>query len=377
MFFVFRYHMTNKKNKYLVPEYYKNFSCKCGDCRHPCCIGWPVRISMNEYFRLLGMNCSAKLRRKIDCAMRVCKTPNSECYAQLSDRGEDCALHRKDGLCAIQAELGEDFLPSICRLYPRNPRKVGDHLESSCSNSCEATIELLMQIKEPLCFEESDLFLQSEGLVPLTVEKYKICKQSIKLLQNRNQTFPQRVATLGNFLCGTNNIITKPDNLVTAFNTIHRITNYFENNSESVHDYCQKSLNYYEIDSFVALTEENIHDLTEKYRIAAEHLEDVYPDWQILMEQLVVNHLFYSNFPYTDSRTEVYDAFLSLVVFYSFLRFNLLGYMADKKDTDSMVDIIAAISRLTEHSGFHRIAVTLLKNEKSITTENVLELLYI
>ena len=38
--------------KYLIPNYFKKFKCKCGDCRNTCCVGWTVTMSVNEYFKI-------------------------------------------------------------------------------------------------------------------------------------------------------------------------------------------------------------------------------------------------------------------------------------------------------------------------------------
>ncbi len=35
-----------------VPRYFPDFSCKMGACRSACCVGWPVSVSMNDYFAL-------------------------------------------------------------------------------------------------------------------------------------------------------------------------------------------------------------------------------------------------------------------------------------------------------------------------------------
>jgi predicted permease len=40
---------------HLVPDYYPAFSCKMGACRHACCEGWPISVSMKDYFTLLGL----------------------------------------------------------------------------------------------------------------------------------------------------------------------------------------------------------------------------------------------------------------------------------------------------------------------------------
>ena len=51
---------------YLVPDYFPAFSCKMGACRRPCCEGWPISVSMKDYFHLMGADCSPDLRRRLD-----------------------------------------------------------------------------------------------------------------------------------------------------------------------------------------------------------------------------------------------------------------------------------------------------------------------
>ena len=53
---------------YLVPDYYQAFRCKTGQCRTPCCDGWPVTFSMPDYFKLLSVECSPELKRQLDSA---------------------------------------------------------------------------------------------------------------------------------------------------------------------------------------------------------------------------------------------------------------------------------------------------------------------
>ena len=128
---------------YLVPDYYPAFSCKMGACRAACCEGWPITVSMENYFRLLGVGCSKSLRDRLDVGLRMVDRPTPECYARFNPQYDgNCPLRMEDGRCAIHAELGEDTLPDICRLYPRGIRLDQD-CECSCANSCEAVLELL------------------------------------------------------------------------------------------------------------------------------------------------------------------------------------------------------------------------------------------
>jgi lysine-N-methylase len=104
---------------FIVPNYYKNFTCKGHDCRRSCCKGWDVSISMIEYFKLSGMNCSKKLRKRLDNAFYIAKNPTNDRYAIVSKTIEDdCPLHMSNGYCMLQYECGERILPAICHYYP-------------------------------------------------------------------------------------------------------------------------------------------------------------------------------------------------------------------------------------------------------------------
>lgn len=361
--------------KYIVPEYYKNFKCKCGTCRNSCCEGWPVRISRKEYYRLLSLPCSNELRIKLDCALKICPEPSNECYAQVSADWQGlCMLHREDGFCALQTELGEDSLPEVCRLYPRKTIAIIQDCEGSCSSSCEAVVEALMNIKSVLHFEEIALSITPEFKVNLSSKKYACCKNSISILQNRSLSLVERFFMLGNSLTGVEFITGEPDNLSFAYRLLHELGQYYVNNL-NIGDYCKVSHNYYGIVGKELLSEEDTRFIAKKHKAAAEQLELILPDWQILFEQLFVNHMFYNNFPYTDTLDDVNDSFLSLVILYAFLRFHILGYMSDKTDQVRLVDFLAAMFRVIEHSNFQSITVKLLKNKKCSAQEYVPELL--
>ena len=51
-----------------------------------------------------------------------------------------------NGLCMIHKELGPEYLSEICRCYPRSYKKVNNVLQATCSNSCEAVVEQLLNI---------------------------------------------------------------------------------------------------------------------------------------------------------------------------------------------------------------------------------------
>ena len=97
---------------FLMPDYYPQFACKMGKCRHACCVGWPISISMQNYFRLLGMNCPKHLRKKLDVGMQVYDRPDPARYAYfVPDFQGDCPMRMADGRCSLHAEMGPAVLP--------------------------------------------------------------------------------------------------------------------------------------------------------------------------------------------------------------------------------------------------------------------------
>lgn len=109
---------------------------------------------MDEYFRLLGLDCSPGLRARLDGAFHAADAPSPERYAQISHNWlGDCPMQREDGLCALQCECGETALPAVCRRYPRGARGLFDR-ECACSNSCEAVLEMFWDREAPLGFVE-------------------------------------------------------------------------------------------------------------------------------------------------------------------------------------------------------------------------------
>ena len=189
------------KESYLVPDYFPKFACKMGECRHPCCKGWPISISTDDYFRLLSVSCGPAMRERLNNAVRVSLHPTPEAYAQIAPTwAGDCPLHLPDGRCSVHAMLGADALPTICRLYPRGIR-VEDGNECSCANSCEAVIELMMGQKEPIRFVRADLELNPPKAAERafffeTVGKaQRIRLYFIEIMQRRALTLPQRLMT--------------------------------------------------------------------------------------------------------------------------------------------------------------------------------------
>ena len=93
-------------------SFFQQFSCKINDCPNTCCKGWRVIFDEETYKRYLtepGKN-GIRLRSSI-------KKINGEVYFRTSLK--QCTFYEKEGTCNLQRTIGTDYMPKVCRMYPR------------------------------------------------------------------------------------------------------------------------------------------------------------------------------------------------------------------------------------------------------------------
>lgn len=383
-------------HEYLVPDYYMSFSCKMGACRTPCCEGWPISLSMRDYFHLLGVECSPGLRIKLDCAMHMLEHPTEEEYARIYPRYDGhCPMHMDDGRCAIHAELGDESLSYVCRLYPRGVRSEGDY-ECSCANSCEAVLEQLLNRRDPIRFESRKLTFDLPEATGRTVffetvgREQEIRLYFIRKIQQRELAMPLRIMSLGKSLqameealnhCDARRVdMLLKDAPVETPKGVHEIDHahlafglcaaegmleLLDKQSDSIREYGEFSLEYFG----------GGEDALEKYRRARMHFDRCFPEWEVWCEHILVNHMFFSRFPFQDRPESMYDEFIAICAVYALLRFLSLGWMHDKGDVESLVDVTGAAFRLIDHTSFDRTAAHLLKKLQCDTPEKLFDLI--
>lgn len=365
---------------HLVPDYYPTFQCKMGACRHPCCEGWPVSITMKDYFTLLSIDCSPTLRRRLDAALHLAPHPTEEAYAQITPNYEGhCPLHLPDGRCGLQAELGAEVLAAVCQLYPRGVRP-GEHPECSCACSCEAVPELLLHHSEPLRF--ISLTLQFNMLPRKSRHHFHTGgrEQEIRLwliahIQRRDLPLHQRFLLLGQAMRALEQALDAKDN-----NRVSRLLSYKEPLPVPPccqADVAQLSAGLSAAESLLSLMDassasirahgEEVLSLFARpdaftlYQQAAAQLEQLIPQWETWLEHLLANHMFFSQFPFQDRPVEPLDEFLALCAVYVLLRFLLVGHAWLHPSQDHLVDVVAAAFRLIDHTEFDRYAAPILK----------------
>lgn len=383
----------------LVPDYYRDFACKMGGCRSACCAGWPISISMQNYYYLLGIDCKKHLRDRLDLGLRIAEHPTEEAYAHIEQGYDgDCRLRMADGRCALHAELGEDKLPDVCRLYPRGIRMADGIYECSCANSCEAVPELLLAKREHISFSFERLRLK---LPPMTErssffetlgEERRVRSYLISVLQADGMTLPQRLICLGDVLGRMelafeqkdralldrivsekpmidieryNRAEVEAEHLQFGLRTVERMISVLDDKSKSIRACGEAALAYFGDDE----------GGVERYRRKRADFEELIPNWELFYENLLVNHMFFSQFPFQDRPESIISEYIALCAVYVILRFIGIGSMAEGRDISALIDGTASIFRLVEHTEFDRYAAHLLKSSGCTSKEQLYSLL--
>lgn len=122
----------------IKPAYYDSFRCLVGACPDSCCKEWAVQVDEDAaaFYRALPGDLGDDLRR----VMQI--EDGDTILALTPDRR--CPMWREDGLCRIQAQLGEEALCDTCRQFPRLRHDYGDFVELDLELSCPEAARLIL-----------------------------------------------------------------------------------------------------------------------------------------------------------------------------------------------------------------------------------------
>lgn len=123
--------------KLTKPAYFDTFRCIAGRCPDSCCKEWDVQVDPDKaaFYRSLSGDLGDRLRS-------VLKEEDGETVMAIIDKR--CPMWRTDGLCRIQAELGEEALCKTCREFPRLTHDYGDFVEMGLELSCPEAARIIL-----------------------------------------------------------------------------------------------------------------------------------------------------------------------------------------------------------------------------------------
>ena len=119
------------------PAYFDSFRCIASACPDSCCKEWAVQVDevSAAYYRSLSGPLGDRLREVL------CEEDGDTVMTITDGR---CPMWRTDGLCRIQAELGEEALCKTCREFPRLTHDYGDFMELGLELSCPEAAKFIL-----------------------------------------------------------------------------------------------------------------------------------------------------------------------------------------------------------------------------------------
>ena len=323
--------------RWFAPEYYLDFSCKANKCRHTCCGGWRIPVSKNEYNRLITMECSEELNKCIQNAFILPETTDDNCYRYISFNwlGQCRILH--DGLCMLHKEKGEEYLPKICRLYPRSLKNINGVNVASCSSSCEKIIEMLYE-KE--CLGISEISLDNKAEI-----NYQVSTQDVEQIGLFQQIIKDRTTTLVQSL----------ESICMIINEKEFVKDYHSDSDPL--DISLNLLNKISVSN--PILEQIAADISERYKDRSVFekdrivFENKYPDWMNFFERVINNSMIYECFPFVDTRADKTKVYKGLCCCYGLLRLVSIGATYSSDNKDNLVDAISALFHVIDHTPFY------------------------
>ncbi len=171
----------------VVPDYYKEFQCIAGACKHSCCIGWEIDIDpeMADYYRTLP--------GKLGERLRGCIAWEEPPHFILGE-GERCPFLNRENLCDIILELGDTCICGICSDHPRFRNELPGRLETGLGLCCEEAARLIISKQTPMT-------LEIQGETEEADEILELRDHVLELLQDRKKNISRRLEEVLN-LCG-------------------------------------------------------------------------------------------------------------------------------------------------------------------------------
>lgn len=119
------------------PDYYDAFCCIADRCPDSCCKEWDVDVDAESAQRYQSL--PGRLGDQLRAALK--EEDGVMVMKQVDNR---CPMWRVDGLCQLQAEMGEEALCKVCREFPRIRHEYGNFTELGLELSCPEAARLIL-----------------------------------------------------------------------------------------------------------------------------------------------------------------------------------------------------------------------------------------
>ena len=173
--------------KIFAPDYYKDFRCLMGECKHTCCAGWEIDIDEEtaEYYKSVPGDFGKKLCQNIDFG--------EDCASFILAEHDRCPFLNKDGLCEIILNLGERAISQVCDDHPRFRNFYEGRTEIGLGLCCEAVAKMVIEKKTETVITEIEDDGEDYEILPEEEEFFALREKVFSIAQERETDLEKRI----------------------------------------------------------------------------------------------------------------------------------------------------------------------------------------
>jgi lysine-N-methylase len=366
--------------RYLTPKYMMHFQCIGSSCEDTCCSWWEITIDKKTYDNYERLQDSS-IMQKID-KLPPSRTNQTE-YAifEMDQKTGNCSM-LCDGLCSIQAKLGESYLSQTCSTYPRVLNEFQNQAEVSALLSCPEVARLVLLREDSMDFVETDRLPTPNLRINKQQLKDKRKHQClsalyqliIKVLKDRLFSFQHRLILLGVLFDNISELFQEGkydevnDFLIEfkeAINTNSELRDYgafpaqaslqfqFLNNTlmKIYNDYLwnhryRRCINEYL--KGIQINGSSLQESLQTYESGCSGQFAAYMNQnEHIMENYMLNHVFQNLFTDILDGEALFRFYVKLVVDYALIRLHLVGMASLHRELndDMTIDLIQSYSK--------------------------------
>lgn len=383
------------KRPVLMPAYLEQFTCLGTSCEDTCCAGWHVTIDKATYkkYKKIRSTLKPSLDKHIKRS-RSSKGDDDYAYINLDSQGA-CPLLNQEKLCAVQLELGENYLSNVCMTYPRISNIVNGVIEKSATMSCPEIVRLSLLNPNGIEFNETEEPINIRNVVKKvlnTNEKQLVgvsrLKQffwelrifTIQILQLRKYRLSERLILLGLFynklqelvvsenydeipqLIASYTVLAEQEGLSETFTNIPELpTLQMELLKQLIDNRIAKGINqqrYFDcfkdfLKGIGYIQGANIDDIAIRYQEACLNYYFPFMDeHEYILENYLVNYVFLHLYPLGNDE-QLFEEYMMMIIHYAMIKMHLIGmagFYQDKFSEEHVVKLIQSFGKAIEHS---------------------------
>lgn len=385
----------------LTPNYVTSFRCTGPECPDTCCSGWRVTLDKKTFvaYRQVKQPDLSELLPAHIKRNRSNATDANYAVIQLNPASGDCPF-MQDGLCAVQRDLGEDYLSNTCNDYPRHTRRFADQIEQALTLSCPEAARLALLSPDAFVFVENALTVREESISHTKPFKNlnlnhmnEIRLFCMQVIRTEGLELWQRLAVLGLFCEQFTDVLADPTDsklqeLIVSFTQMVEqgwvidalsdmkpdhatqaqiLSTLWQKKNTKTHSETQRKTMEQVARGLGALVEGDTvsrERLTEAYTRGIGKLPEALLQAPNLLDHYLLNEMFRELFPFGDNSP--YEHYLRLVTRYGLVRLMLAALcngMQGLPAPEQMVHVVHVFCRRYQHDQYFATQVnTALKN---------------